>query len=252
VSHATPHDWDATSYEQVSTPQQAWGREVLDRLELRGDETVLDAGCGTGQVTAMLLGGVPDGRVIGVDGSPAMIEKARERFGDRVELHVQDLRELELTGPVDVIISTATLHWIPEQPRVWERFHSVLAPGGRLEVQFGGHGNVAEAEAAMAKLAESPHFAAALSPWRSPWRFPTAGEARTEAEAAGFTVRDAWLARRDARPADVRAFLATSVVTQELEKLPDDLREPYLDELMRELSDPDFIPYVRVNLSARA
>jgi trans-aconitate 2-methyltransferase len=252
VSHATPHDWDATSYEQVSTPQQAWGREVLDRLELRGDETVLDAGCGTGQVTEMLLAGLPRGRVIGVDGSPAMIEKARERFGGRVELHVQDLRDLELATSVDVVISTATLHWIPEQPRVWERLHAVLVPGGRLEVQFGGRGNVAEAEAAMGRLAERPRFASALSPWRSPWRFPTAEEARAEAEAAGFTVRDAWLARRDARPPEVRAFLATSVVTEQLEKLPGDLRAPYLDDLMAELGDPDFIPYVRVNVSARA
>lgn len=190
--------------------------------------------------------------MIGVDGSPAMIEKARVRLGARAELHVQDLQELELAEPVDVVISTATLHWIPDQPRVWRAFHRALRPGGRLEVQFGGHGNVAEAEAVMARLAEHPRFAAALAPWRSPWRFPTADEARAEAEAAGFDVREAWLARRDARPPDVRAFLATSVVTQELEKLPDDLRDPYLDALMAELGDPDFIPYVRVNVSARA
>src|SRR6185295_9616984 len=79
-------EWDADTYDRVSDPQFSWGIEVLDRLELRGDETVLDAGCGTGRVTAELLKKLPDGRVIGLDGSEQMIEKARENLDDRVEL----------------------------------------------------------------------------------------------------------------------------------------------------------------------
>ena len=77
-----PRDWNATSYERMSAPLEAMGREVLDRLDLRGDERVLDAGCGTGRVTAALLERLPRGEVVAVDGSPAMVEAARERLGD--------------------------------------------------------------------------------------------------------------------------------------------------------------------------
>ena len=66
-------EWDAVAYERLSAPQTQWGRVVVDRLELSGDERVVDAGCGTGRVTAMLLERLPDGRVIGIDGSAAMI-----------------------------------------------------------------------------------------------------------------------------------------------------------------------------------
>ena len=94
-----PVDWDAATYHRVADNQEEWGREVLDRLELKGDETVLDAGCGSGRVTRLLLERLPEGRVIGVDAAPSMIEEARANlaeFGDRVELQVQNLLELEL------------------------------------------------------------------------------------------------------------------------------------------------------------
>ncbi|CAN5514465.1 hypothetical protein BH18ACT1_BH18ACT1_10740 [soil metagenome] len=69
----TPRDWDAPAYERVSSPQEDWARTVLDRLPLRGDETVLDAGCGSGRVTRLLLERLPDGHVVGVDAAPSMI-----------------------------------------------------------------------------------------------------------------------------------------------------------------------------------
>src|SRR3954465_3767916 len=106
-----PRDWNADSYERISAPMEAMGREVLDRLELRGDERVLDAGCGTGRVTAALVERLPRGEVVAVDGSPAMAEGARERLGPGVEVFVADLLELELGEPVDAILSTATFHW---------------------------------------------------------------------------------------------------------------------------------------------
>src|SRR5205814_4879583 len=105
-------DWDASTYERVSDPQVEWARAVLDRLPLRGDETVLDAGCGSGRVTRLLLEHLPEGRVIGVDASASMIEQAREALpDDRTELIVSDLLDLELTEPVDAVFSNATLHW---------------------------------------------------------------------------------------------------------------------------------------------
>src|SRR5690242_21743453 len=95
-------DWDAGTYHRVSTPQLEWAGEVIERLPLEGDETVLDAGCGSGRVTQLLLDRLPNGTVIGVDGSQSMIEKAREALGPDVKLLVSDLTELELTEQVEI------------------------------------------------------------------------------------------------------------------------------------------------------
>src|SRR4051812_36552112 len=143
-----PRDWNAPSYERVSAPLEAMGREVLDRLDPRGDERVLDAGCGTGRVTAALLERLPRGEVVAVDGSPAMIEQARERLGGGVDLRVADLLELRLEKPVDAILSTATFHWIADHDKLFARLLEVLNPGGRLVAQCGGAGNVADVDRA--------------------------------------------------------------------------------------------------------
>src|ERR687886_518495 len=104
---------DGAAYDRLSTPMEKLGREVMERLELRGDETILDAGCGSGRLTQLLIERVPDGRVIGVDASASMIDAARERLGAGADLRVADLVGLDLGGEtVDVVFSTATLHWI--------------------------------------------------------------------------------------------------------------------------------------------
>src|ERR1700742_1078351 len=133
-----PLEWDAETYDAVSDPQFEWGMEVLERLPLNGDEAAVDAGCGSGRVPAELLERLPDGSVVAVDGSSAMIEKARERLGDRVSYLVADLAELELAGQVDLVFSTATFHSISDHNRLFARLRAALRSGGRLVAQCGG------------------------------------------------------------------------------------------------------------------
>src|SRR5262245_40282933 len=118
-------EWDAATYHRVSEPQFEWGRKVLARLALAGDETVLDAGCGTGRLTALLLGRLPRGRVIGLDQSASMLATAREfltpRFGSQVELIETDLLDLDLDRACDAVFSTATFHWVLDHDRLFAR-----------------------------------------------------------------------------------------------------------------------------------
>src|SRR3954451_13007701 len=149
--------WDGAEYDRLSTPMERLGREVLDRLELRGDETVLDAGCGSGRLTELLVERVPDGRVIGIDASASMIDAARERLGPGADVRVADLVGLDLGGEtVDVVFSTATFHWIADHDALFASLRGVLRPGGRLVAQCGGAGNIASIHAAARQAADDP------------------------------------------------------------------------------------------------
>ena len=161
--------WDAHAYDVSSQPQQAWAVDVLERLKgIAPDATVLDVGCGTGRVTEQLLELVPRGRVLAFDASPAMIELARARLGDRAELWCQDVLSLELPELVDVVVSNAVLHWVTDHPRMWRALGAALRPGGRLEIQCGGMGNISRVREVIDRLATDAF--PELVGW-SPWEF---------------------------------------------------------------------------------
>jgi trans-aconitate 2-methyltransferase len=246
-------DWDGATYDRISAPMEAMGRAVLDRLELRGDETVLDAGCGSGRVTAELLERLPRGRVIGVDGSASMIDAARERLGGsrRLELLVADLTELDLGGrTVDAVLSTATFHWIADHAALFARLRAALRDGGRLVAQCGGAGNIAAIHAAAAEAGAAGPYAEHLGGWVGPWRF--AGPQETEAllHAAGFRAARAWLTDWPVTPEDPAAWLRTIVLGAHLEQLPADLRDPFVRDVLARLPEPVVVPYVRLNMDA--
>src|SRR5262249_49167529 len=151
--NAGPVDWDAKTYEKVSDPQFNWGIEVLERLELEGGETVIDAGIGSGRVAEKLLARLPVGLLVGIDPSAEIVDVAGggSKRDERVTLIVPDLlvmtpELLEGSGApatADVLFSTATFHWVPDHDALFSAIHSVLQPGGRLVAQCGGEGNVA-------------------------------------------------------------------------------------------------------------
>ena len=146
-------DWNASSYDGVSAPQQEWGAAVVARLALRGDETVLDAGAGTGRVSEMVLERLPRGALIAVDGSPSMAALARERLADeRVSVICSDLLALELPERVDAVISTATFHWILDHDALFERMRALLREGGQFVAQCGGEGNIARVREAIEEV----------------------------------------------------------------------------------------------------
>ncbi|HEY3553182.1 MAG TPA: methyltransferase domain-containing protein [Solirubrobacterales bacterium] len=252
---AKPAEWDAEAYDRLAKPQEEWARQVLERLPLRADEVVLDAGCGSGGVTRMLLERLPRGRVIGVDGSRAMIDQARsnlEQWGDQVELRVGDLQQLELEEPVDAVFSNATFHWVPDHPKLFRRLREAMKPGAPLVAQCGGEGNVAEFAAAIEETSALPEFAPAFEGFSTPYNF--AGPAVTEERlrAAGFDGVRCWLEDRRVEPDDPRAFGAAAGLAPHLERLPEEQRDRFVDAVMERLAKPIVYRYVRLNIDARA
>jgi len=173
--------WDADRYQRQFGFVSAMAGDLVELLDPRPGEVVLDLGCGTGELAAEIQG--RGARVWALDADPAMVEAARGRLGPgRVRL--ADGRDFTLPEPVDAVFSNAALHWMPRPGEVLARVRAALRPGGRFVAELGGAGNIdAILEAFAAALAE-----AGLPGPASPWYFPTPGEYATLLEAGGFRV----------------------------------------------------------------
>jgi trans-aconitate 2-methyltransferase len=245
--------WHGATYDRVSTPMQEMGLEVLARLELRGDETVIDAGCGSGRVTEALLARLPRGRVVGVDVSASMIEAARERLGERAELHVADLVTMDLGVRAAAMLSTGTFHWIADHDALFANLHVHLRPGAPLVAQAGGIGNIATVHAAARELMAADPYAEHFAGWQGPWHFATEDDTERRLRAVGFTEARAWLVKRLVAPEDGRAYLTEINLGAHLGRLPEPLRAPFVDGVIERLGGlPVTIDYVRLNIDAVA
>jgi len=253
MTAAGPRDWDAATYDRVAAPQESWARELLDRLPLEGDESVLDAGCGSGRATRLLLERLPRGRVIGVDASRSMIDVARHAFADepRVELLLGDLLDLELAEPVDAVFSNATFHWIIDHQRLFERLFATLGPGGRLEAQCGGQDNVAEFLRTVGAVSGDARFAPYLRGVADTWHFASVSNTHDRLRRAGFAEVECWLEPRTVSPPEPREYLRSVCLGPHLELLPAGLREPFLNAVLESSLRPLTLDYVRLNISAR-
>lgn len=253
-------EWDAGTYQRISAPQVEWGLDVLDGVALRGDERALDAGCGTGRVTRLLAERLPRGSVLGVDASANMVAEAATQLADlapRVRVERQDLLELTVAPPVDLIFSTATLHWIFDHERLFARFFAALAPGGRLVAQCGGAGNIAAAHAAADLVAARAPYAEHLPETVRGVHFADAPTTAHRLRAAGFIDVDTWLHERpaDVGPIDDGAlYLRTIALRPHIERLPEHLREPFARDAAEEMLGADghvVVDYVRLEIRAR-
>jgi len=243
-----PRDWDAETYDRISDPQFRWGASIVGWLDLDGDETVLDAGCGSGRVTELLAERLPRGRVVALDGSASMIEQAGrrlQRFGDRIRFVVADLlHPLPLAEPADAVLSTATFHWIPDHDALFANLAAVLRPGGRLVAQCGGAGNLANGVRALAELGAAP-FTGKV--------FATPERTEERLRAAGFARAECWL-HAEATPFEsleaLETFLRTVVLRDHVRSMTDAETDAFAHAVATRLPRLE-LDYVRLNIDAR-
>jgi trans-aconitate 2-methyltransferase len=249
---SAPLDWDATTYDRVADPQERWAREVLARAGLHRADHVLDAGCGSGRVTELLLAQVPDGRVIAVDGSMRMVEQARERLPGAVRVECQDLLELALDEQVDVVFSTAVFHHIHDHQRLFERLRAVLRDGGRLVAQCGGLGNIDSFRRLSLEVAGRDPYAEFVGAMGSPWTYAGPEETEERLRRAGFSQARCWL---EPKPTDIddehaEGFMRSVLLNYHLEKLPAELEDRFVEEVWDAVGRPLHVEYVRLNIEA--
>lgn len=256
-------EWNAATYHRVSEPQLAWGKKVLARLELRGDEHLLDAGCGTGRLTEDLLQALANGRVTAVDLSQNMLQAARKhlrpRFGNHVDFLAADLQYLPFTRHFDGIFSTAAFHWVLDHDRLFRSLQGALRSGGWLIAQCGGGPNLARLRERLRDLVMQHPYAPFLSQFEEPWLFENAESAATRLQNAGFSDVETSV---EATPtllrgeSEFREFVSNVILHRHLERLPtEQLRARLIDDVARLAGsdDPPFLlDYWRLNLKGRA
>jgi trans-aconitate 2-methyltransferase len=244
-------DWDGAAYERVSAPQEEMARAVLDRLSLKGDETVLDAGCGSGRVTRLLLERLPKGRVVGVDASPGMIAAARDTLGERTTLITADLVEMQLDQPADAAFSNAVFHWVPDHDALFARLHDALKPGAPLVAQCGGEGNIDGFHEVARRVAEWEPYREHLGGWVGPWNFASAQATRDRLLRANFEDVQTWLEPWPVRPPEPLTYISVVCLGHHLEALPQALRGDYAQDVLEACGEPLGLDYVRLNIVAR-
>lgn len=265
ASLSTPsnsREWNAADYHRLSTPQFQWGQRVLSQLRLRGDECVLDAGCGTGRLTHLLLDNLPRGQVVGLDLSRNMVEHAqrdlRPEFGDRSQFVAADLIALPFEEVFDGIFSTASFHWVLDHDSLFRNLFAALRPGGWLHAQCGGGPNIARLRERVRALSQTADFAPWLANFAEPWLFSDAETAQSRLRDAGFEAIDSNLevaAVTVSSSEEFQAYLRTFVLHRHLERLPTTyLREKYLQHLTQSSAadnPPWTLDYTRLNLRAQ-
>ena len=259
---ASSREWNSEVYQRLSSPQFSWGKKVLDRVRLQGNETVLDAGCGTGRLSSELLQRLPRGRVLAVDLSSNMLQTARAelepRFGGHLWFVAADLQDLPLREAADGVFSTASFHWIRDHERLFRSLHLALKPGGWLEAQCGGGPNLAALLRRAEMLISAPPLAGFFAGWQSPWEYASPETTADRLRRAGFTDIDTGLEPAPvalAHAGQYREYLANIIFHRHLERIADArLKQGFLDELTRksEQDDPPFLlDYWRLNMSAK-
>lgn len=257
-----PREWDAESYHRVAAPQTSWGQRVLGRLQVRGDERVIDAGCGTGRLTGDLMKKLPRGRLVAIDRSWNMLLTARANlrpeYGSRVSYVQVELPHVPFDGWSDLVFSTATFHWVLDHDALFRGILRALAPDGRLFAQCGGGPNLVQARRHAERIMHEEPFAPYFHDWSGIWEYASAETTAARLRAAGFTDVATDLEPATTTLADegsYREFVTTVIFHTHLARLPQGrLRGLFIDAVTQEAArgDPPFtLDYWRLNMEGR-
>jgi len=255
--------WNAEVYDRIGTPMRGWAQQVIDDLGLRGDETVLDAGCGSGSVTFDLLEKLPNGRIYAVDFSAEMIEKLSASLAERGITNVVPLRasltDFTLPEQVDVVFSNAVFHWIPDDDALFSCLLRATRPGGGLRAQCGGGNIFAKFMPAVHAVRTSEPFVRWLGEYEDGKKYRTPEQAVASLERAGWTNARASSFEAPVSFDDEDAaalYLRTIILRDHVAHLPDDQQEPYvrsvIAEYIRRHGPPFTADYARLDMWARA
>ena len=229
-----PAKWNAADYAANSVVQQTWARELIAKLNLRGDEHILDVGCGDGKVTAEIARALPDGLVVGTDASPQMIAFAKKTFPARkipnLEFRVIDARKIKFERRFDVVFSNAALHWVDDHEKILRGAAAVLKSGGRLVISCGGKANAQDVFVALRPEMRLKHWREFFRKMPTPYFFYAPEDYKKWLPKFGFKIQKIKLAPKNAAYEGANGFatwLRTTWIPY-VQRVPENLREEFI------------------------
>ncbi len=256
-----PHEFDGKKYRKVSSHQREWGEKLIAELALRGDESVLDLGCGDGGLTAFVAERLPKGRVVGVDASEGMIETADELAGGNLSFRRTAIEEIDFDAEFDVIFSNAALHWVKDHPPMLSRVHRALKTGGVIRFNFAGDGNCANFYRIAKDAIKRAEFALSFADFVWPWYMPSVEEYRRVMSETQFRDVRVWGEKADRPFEDRKSFVGwidqpclVPFLARVDPAMTKWFREYVVDRMTRETSTGDgryFETFRRINVQAK-
>ncbi|HEY3421397.1 MAG TPA: methyltransferase domain-containing protein [Methanomassiliicoccales archaeon] len=254
------YEFDPEKYCVASGHQKDWGNRLIDELQLRGDEVILDLGCGEGALTALLAALVPNGGVVGMDSSIQMIEAAKALETANLKFLCRDIDDLDFHRGFDIVFSNAALHWVKDHDRLLRNVHEALRPGGVARFNFAGEGNCPNFFTAARELVSSPRYARYFEHFIWPWYMPSVDEYREKVRTTGLYEFQVWGEVVDRRftAAEMTGWIDQPSIVPLLEQIASDDKEAFRNDTvarMLERTEKDEGTYLetfrRINLLAK-
>jgi trans-aconitate methyltransferase len=230
---ASEKSWNASAYDSGHSFVWKYGEEVLELLDPRPGERVLDLGCGTGHLTNQIA--VRGAEVVGLDKSAPMIERGRKLYPS-LRFEIGDATHFEFSEPFDAVFSNAAIHWMKDQDAVADSIWRVLNMGGRFVAEFGGKGNIQKLRTALHNALEAGRYSLNREATRR--YYASIGEYSTLLESHGFRVRYAAHIDRPTKleggESGLRKWLEV-FADNELAAVPQIERDEFIHRVEREL-----------------
>ncbi len=255
------YEFDGKLYEKASIFQQEWGNKLISELNLKGNEDILDLGCGDGLLTAKLAKLVPNGNVIGVDASEGMIKVAKEKEENNLKFLLMDINQIDLNRQFDFIFSNATLQWIKNQKQLWTNIHKLLNPNGFVRFNFAADGNSSHFIKVIKETIVFEEYKKYFSEFQWPWYMPSVDEYENNLKDFVFSELNVWSENTDRFFPDKEAMIGwvnQPNIVPFLKNIPEDkkelFREIVIEQMIKETLQENgqcFETFRRINVLAK-
>lgn len=231
-------EFDGEKYKKASRHQKEWGNKLISRLQLSGNESILDLGCGDGILTEQLSLLVPEGYVLGIDASVGMIEKAKQNVHDNLEFRHMDINEMDFDSDFDVIFSNAALHWVKDHNKLLKNTYTALEHSGIVVWNFAGDGNCKTFYEVMRKKIKDDRYKEYFADFEWPWFMPSKAEYEALTENMGFsevTISEENADRYFANADEMIRWIDQPSLVPFMQCVPDEVKKEFRDEVVEEM-----------------
>ena len=255
-------EFDAEKYKKASAHQKQWGKKLIAELDLKGNERILDLGCGDGGITAQLAELVPNGLTVGIDASQSMIESAQKNYkAENMRFDLMDINTINFEDEFDVAFSNATLHWVKDHEKLLTDIFKSLKANGIVRFQFAADGNCSHFFKIINEIMAEKKYAEYFNDFEWPWYMPTIDKYEKGLKKFPFREAKVWGENADRFFPDAHAMIKwidQPSIVPFLKCVDDADKQPFRDAVVEQMiketiqdNETCFETFRRINVFAR-